>query len=182
MKSPFATLTSLIILGCTPVAIADDAPKLIVKPANSPAARILEQMAGSWDEEVEMADGKKVRGVVTGRFVMDGNWLETEADIPIDDKNRVLHLSLWGWDEKAAAFKGWMFSPSGEPLQSTATYDEKLKVFTSTGKMANGTTVEAVTNFVSPDRQEWNVKITNKEGIEIKFKGVNTRKKQPAAP
>ena len=176
MKTPFATLTSLIILGCAPVANADDSAKLSVKPANTPAARILEQMAGNWDEEVEMADGKKVRGVATGRFVMDGNWLETEADIPIDDKNRVRHLTLWGWDEKAAVFKGWMFSPNGEPLQSTATYDEKLKTFTSMGKMANGTTVELVNNFVSSDRQEWNVKVTNKEGIEIKFKGVNTRR------
>lgn len=177
MKPTFATLTSLIILGCAPVASADDAAKITVKPGNTAAARILEQMAGNWDEEVEMADGRKVRGVTTGRFVMDGNWLETESDIPIDDKNRVRHLSLWGWDEKAATFKGWMFSPSGEPLASTATYDEKLKSFTSTGKTANGATVEVVTNFVSPDRQEWNVKITDKEGKEIKFKGVNTRKK-----
>ncbi len=178
MKSKFATLTSLLILGCAPLAHADDATKAAVKPANTPAARILGQMAGNWDEEVEMADGRKVHGITTGRFVMDGNWLESESDIPIDDKNRVLHLSLWGWDEKASAFKGWMFSPTGAPLESTATYDEKLKAFTSTGKAANGAKVDVVTNFISADRQEWSVKITDKEGKEIKFKGVNTRKKE----
>src|SRR5690349_13952967 len=122
MKSKFATLSSLIILGCSPLAAAD-APKASVKPANTAAARVLEHMAGIWDEEVEMADGRKVRGTTTGRFVLDGNWLETESDIPIDDKNRVLHLALWGWDEKGNVFKGWMFSPTGEPLESTANYD-----------------------------------------------------------
>ena len=86
MKTSFATLTSLIILGCAPLATAADSSKPAVKPGNTPAARVLEQMVGTWDEEVEMADGRKVHGTTTGRFVMDGNWLETEADIPIDDK------------------------------------------------------------------------------------------------
>ncbi len=178
MKSKFATLSSLIILGCAPLTIAADASKPTVKPADTPAARVLAHMAGTWDEEVEFSDGRKVRGTTTGRFVLDGNWLETESDIAIDDKNRVLHLAVWGWDEKTSAFKGWMFSPTGSPLESTASYDEKLNSFTSTGKTANGATVVAVTNFISADRQEWNVKITDKEGAEIKFKGVNTRKKE----
>ena len=178
MKSKFATLSSLIILGCAPLATAADAAKPTVKPGNSPAARILGQMAGIWDEEVEMADGKKVHGTTTGRFVMDGNWLETESDIVIDDKNRVQHLTLWGWDEKGNVFKSWMFSPTGEPLESTASYDEKLKSFTCTGKLAGGATVDVVTSIVSADRQEWTVKITGKDGKEIKFKGVNTRKKE----
>jgi len=178
MKTPFATLTSLIILGCAPLATAADGPKAGVKPADTAAARILANMAGTWDEEVEMADGRKVHGTTTGRFVMDGNWLETEANIAVDDKNRVLHLTLWGWDEKASVFKSWMFSPTGAPLESTGVYDEKLKTFTTNGKMANGATVDVVTTIISADRQEWTVKITPKEGKEIKFKGVNTRKKE----
>jgi hypothetical protein len=178
MKAKFATLSSLIILGCAPLAAAADGSKPTVKPGDTPAARILQQMAGTWDEEVEMADGKKVHGTTTGRFVMDGNWLETETVIPIDDKNKVQHLTLWGWDEKGNVFKSWMFSPNSPPLESTATYDEKLKSFTCTGKTANGATVDVVTSMVSADRQEWNVKITGKDGKEIKFKGVNTRKKE----
>jgi hypothetical protein len=177
MKTPFTTLSSLILLGCAPLAIADSG-RPAVKPGNSPAARVLEQMAGAWDEEVEMADGKKVTGTTVGRFVMDGNWLETESDIQINDKNRVLHLTLWGWDEKAACFKTWMFSPAGEPLISTGVYDEKLKTFTTDGKTANGAKVHVVTNIVSADRQEWNVTITGADGKEVKFKGVNTRKKE----
>ena len=177
MKNTFTTLTSLIILGCAPLANAANAPKA-VKPGNSPAARVLEQMAGTWDEEIEMADGTKVHGTTVGRFVMDGNWLETEADIPINDKNRVLHLTRWGWDEKANCFKSWMFSPTSEPVVSTGVYDEKLKTFTTNAKMANGSKVDAVTTIVSADRQEWTVKITGKDGKETKFKGVNTRKKE----
>src|SRR5690349_965838 len=144
MKTPFATLSSLIILGCAPLASAADGAKATVKPADTPAGRVLRQMAGSWDEEVEIADGTKIHGMTTGRFVLDGNWLETESDIPINDKNRVLHLSLWGWDEKSMSFKCWMFSPTGSPLEFTATYDEKLESCTSSGKTANGSPITVI--------------------------------------
>lgn len=177
MKAPFTRLTSLIILGCASLA-AGDAPKSAVKPANTAGARVLEMMAGTWEEEVEMPDGRKIRGTTTGRFVLDGNWLETESDIAIDDKNRVLHLALLGWDEKSNSFKGWMFSPTGAPLESTAVYDEKLKTFTSNGKIPGGGSMTGVTNIISADRQEWSVKITDKEGKEFNIKGVNTRKKE----
>lgn len=179
MKHTSLTCVSLILLISGAIASADDSKKPGAVAADTPAAKILAMMAGFWDEEVEMADGKKVRGITKGRFVMDGNWLETESDIPINDKNRVLHLALWGWDEKAGVFKSWMFSPTGAPLESTATYDEKERTLTSSGKTGNGSSVDVVTRFISADRHEWTVEIKDKEGQKVaSFKGVNTRRKE----
>ena len=176
MKLPLVALISSLFF--VAIAAADDAPKGVA-PAATAGAKVLQMMAGTWDEDVEFADGRIIHGTTKGRFVLDGNWLETESDLPVDDKNRVLHLAVWGWDEKASVFKGWMFSPAGAPLEQTATYDEKEKSMTSNGKTATGASVKSVTRFISADRQEWTVEIKDKEGKEVaSFKGVNKRRKE----
>ena len=68
--------------------------------------------------------------------------------------------------------------PIKADIAFTGAAEAKLQTVTTNGKRAQGSTVDVVTSLNSADRQEWTVKITYKDGNEIKFKGVNTRKKE----
>ena len=143
-----------------------------------PELKVLEKLIGSWDEVAELPDGSKIKAIGSAKWVLGGTHIQSTYSISLADGSQLEHLTLMSWDSKKKVYRSWMFSSSGDPLESTGAWDQEAQTLTFESKPnARGVTISSSTRFTSDDKLEWSVEGKDKSGKTVfSMKGIDTRK------
>lgn len=160
-----------------------DAPNSTAPQPNAveppqPEMMKLQHLVGTWDERVELPDGKKLTAVGETIWILGGTHLQSTYLLHAPDGKKLHQMSLLQWDAAKKEFRGWMFSDHGETLEATGKLDEtKQQLTLSTARDSRGQKSVTTMLFEAPDKVNWTIRTFDRNGnITLELTGIDTRR------
>lgn len=173
MMRSFA-LTALLSAIALPATAADPAEKV-------PELKALASYVGEWDTVVTSKDPPFVKGTSTGKWVLDGRFIQQEWAAQDKDGATVAKGTMLAtYDPDMKAYRLWTFMSDGAASEGTGTWDPKAKVLTcTTAKDTNGMTTKTTADFSVDGVETWAITTTDGTGkVVFEMAGKNTRRKK----
>lgn len=146
-------------------------------PTPAEASAILQRFVGAWRTETTVRDGEGVviattSGSAAGESTLGGRFVEFRS---ASDPPGESDMEVMTWDPVARVYRQWLFDASGYWHEATGTYDDARATITWRGEK-DGTTFVIEDRWVSPERLEWTLRRTARDGrVEQTIEGVLTR-------
>ena len=172
-------ITSLV-LGCLPSVV------LGFQNPDEPMLSVLSQYEGVWDSEFSyinqdgMGADEKFTGVVEGKWIVDGRFLDQTGKYQVDEASGLFIIkTVMSYHEKDQNFRFVYFMSSGDIQHSVGNWDPDKKTMTS--RMKNdedddgSTTI--VADFSTENVEQWSIESRDGNGkITGRIAGTNKRR------
>jgi hypothetical protein len=145
------------------------------EPSNE--LQVLNYYVGKWD--VEITGRSRGKGIVTGEWVLDGQFLRQTWSVEASPDNpRTSGIVMMTYDAEKKVYRSWSFSVKGAVRESQGVWDPHSRTMTWTRRnVESGETVVLRSSFVDDATESWSiVKADANANILGNMTGKNTRR------
>lgn len=149
------------------------------RPADATALtderKVLDRMIGAWDAEIVTKPAEwtpkelRTTASVTREWILNGQVVATSTKISDGQE----HLNLSAYDAQARVYRNWWFSSDGNHNKAAGTWDSATQSLKFSATRDDGLKFESVMRVADADRQEWEVKVTGRDG-KVYFENATT--------
>jgi hypothetical protein len=179
----YTTIRPLVLIACFACFLGN------TDGANSQESEksVLEHYAGTWDcqftivPQSESEPAKTFKGTVTGKWVVDGQFMEQTGSYRLNETSKPLVIrTMMSFDKDQKQFRYIYFDSNGGIQTSLGKWNAESKTMTSTRRDSKSNQITTIVADFSTDGIEtWTIETKDSTGKAVsKIKGTNTRQKK----
>lgn len=135
--------------------------------ADRPAGlKALDVFVGTWDAVTVSRPAEwtpketRMTSVVTRQWILNERFV-LDQSVQADGQES---LALFGYDPQAGEYRAWWFNSEGHRNSSRGRLDSRTRTFSFETKPEQGHVSRSTIRLISPEKHEWNIKVTDATG------------------